>query len=252
MKILSWNVNGLRSLQEKGFDSLLEKERADVICLQETKVYDGVVPDVASEYPHKIFHHAAKKGYSGTAIFSKVEPLSWTLGCLAEPEPTEGRVITAEFKDFYLVNVYVPNAQAELTRLPFRMRWDKEFRAYLCALKAQKGVILCGDLNVAHAEIDLVHPEANHFNAGFTDEERAGFSALLDAGFVDVFRETHPAQKGHYTWWSYRASARSRNVGWRIDYFLVSQNLIRHVSSPAIHPKILGSDHCPVSMIIQF
>lgn len=251
IRILTWNVNGLRSALKKNFISFLAKENPDVLCLQETKTYAAVCPDI-DHYKVKYFHHSEqKKGYSGTAFFSHWEPKS--LQCIdVDAQHPEGRILLSEFSSFYLVNVYVPNAQPELRRLAYRSQvWDVALKNFLTQLKAQKPLIVCGDFNVAHQTIDLARPEANHFSPGFTDEERRGFSAYLEIGLVDVFRHLHPNESGHYTWWSYRARAREKNVGWRIDYFLVSEEILPCVKDCKILNKIEGSDHAPVELVLS-
>ena len=248
-KFISWNVNGLRAVCGKGFADIFTELDADFFCLQETKMQAG---QLDLEFPgyRSYWNYAEKKGYSGTAIFTKHEPLSVTYGLGIDEHDHEGRVITLEMPDFYLVCVYTPNSQDQLQRLEYRMRWEEDFRAYLCGLKEKKGVIVCGDLNVAHKEIDLKNPSSNHHNAGFTDEERGKFSALLDAGFTDTFRHLYPDLRDTYSWWSYRFQARQRNAGWRIDYFVVSDNLRERISEAAIHSEIFGSDHCPVELVL--
>ena len=248
--LVSWNVNGVRSVLGKGLLSVIEKHAPDVLCLQEIKASAEHVPALALPYEHQFWHHAAKPGYSGTAILSKVKPLQ-VLRDFPQPHkhPDEGRVLAAEFAGCWLVNVYVPNSQRELLRLPYRQKeWDPALRGFLRELAEEKPVVVCGDFNVAHEEIDLANPAANRRNAGFTDEERANFTTLLDAGFVDVFRHQHPGEKGHYSWWTYRMNARARNIGWRIDYFLVSKPLAKKVKDAFIWPEVTGSDHCPVGI----
>lgn len=249
MKLISWNVNGLRAVAGKGFDDIFLSLDADFVCLQETKLQEGQISLDFLGY-ESYWNYALKKGYSGTAIYTKHTPLSVSYGIGIEEHDTEGRVITLEMKDFYLVNVYVPNSQDGLRRLDYRMKWEDDFRAYLCSLASKKGVVVCGDMNVAHQEIDLKNPAANHFNAGFSDQEREKFSALLASGFHDSWRELHPGEV-KYSWWSYRMAARERNAGWRIDYFLVSDNFMDKVVSADIHNEIMGSDHCPVELLIQ-
>lgn len=252
---ISWNVNGLRAVLKKGFDEFAAASGADVICLQETKISEDLTGDFSfPDYPHTFWNCAVKKGYSGTALLCKTPPLRVTKGIGIEAHDQEGRVLTAEFPEFFLVTVYTPNAQnhdenKRPRRLDYRtLEWDVAFLAYLKRLEEQKPVIFCGDLNVAHQEIDLANPKTNRHNAGFTDEERAGFSKLIDSGFVDSFRHIHPEKIGAYSWWSYRAAARERNIGWRIDYFCVSASLAPRVADAAIHPEVQGSDHCPVSL----
>lgn len=247
MKAISWNVNGLRACLQKGFLDFFQAEDADFFCLQETKLQEG---QVALELPgyHQFWNYAQKKGYSGTAIFSKLPPLSVSYG-LGIPElDTEGRVITLEFDNFYLVTCYTPNAQQALARLDFRLEWEKAFSQYLVGLDQKKPVVVCGDLNVAHQEIDLKNPTANRGNAGFSDEERQCFTDLLAAGFTDTFRLLHPDAVGCYSWWSYRFKARQNNAGWRIDYFLTSNRLAPTIQNTPIYHQVLGSDHCPVGL----
>ena len=248
MKFVSWNVNGLRACAEKGFGEAFKALDADFFCLQETKMQEGQL-DLAFEGYRSWWNSADKKGYSGTAIFSRHEPLSVTRGIGIEEHDHEGRVITLEMPDFYLVCVYVPNSQDGLRRLDYRMRWEDDFRAYLTGLAERKGVIVCGDLNVAHEEIDLKNPASNRRNAGFTDEEREKFSTLLTAGFTDSWRLLNPGVV-KYSWWSYRFQARQKNAGWRIDYFLVSDTLKDRIRSAEIHNDIFGSDHCPVELVL--
>ena len=244
MKLISWNVNGLRACVGKGFFEFLEREQPDMMCLQETKLQPEQAPAVEGYYDY--WNSADKKGYSGTAIFSKTEPLSVTYDIGIDVHDHEGRVITAEYPEFYLVTVYVPNSQDGLKRLDYRMTWEDDFRAYLKALDQKKPVIVCGDMNVAHKEIDLKNPKTNRKNAGFTDEERAKMTELLGAGFVDTFRHFYPEVEGVYSWWSYRFKAREKNAGWRIDYFLVSERFIDRVKDARILTDVFGSDHCPV------
>lgn len=250
MKLVSWNVNGLRAVLRKNFMEFLEDCSPDVLCLQETKCR---AEDVDQLWPGGYttwFHSAEKKGYSGTAIFTKKRPLATTTGIGKKEHDSEGRVLTAEYQDFYLVNVYVPNAQDELRRLEYRQKWDRAFLNYLRKLEKTKPVITCGDFNVAHKEIDLARPKANVKNAGFSPEERAGFDRFVKAGFIDTFREFETGPD-HYSWWSFRAGARERNVGWRIDYFLVSQGLRRRLKNAFIMPEVHGSDHCPVGIELK-
>lgn len=256
-KLISWNVNGLRAAIKKGFRDFLEVSQADVICLQETKISDDLVTKFNfAGYPHTYWHCAEKKGYSGTAVISKEAPLSVSYGLGIEKHDKEGRVITAEFEDYYLVTVYTPNAQnhdenKRPRRLDYRtLEWDVDFLAYAKELEVKKPVVFCGDLNVAHAEIDLANPKKNRKNAGFTDEERGRFDAILEAGFIDTFRHLHPEAKDRYSWWSYRAAARKKNIGWRIDYFCVSQSLQDKISNADILDQVEGSDHCPVILEI--
>ena len=247
-KYISWNVNGLRAVAGKGFADIFVELDADFFCVQETKLQAG---QIDMEFPGytSYWDYADKKGYSGTAIWTKHVPLSVSYGLGEDEHDHEGRAVTLEMPDFYLVNTYVPNSQDGLRRLDYRMRWEDSFRAYVSKLAAKKGVIICGDMNVAHEEIDLKNPDTNHFNAGFSDEERAKMTELLGAGFIDTWRSQHP-EEAKYSWWSYRMAARERNVGWRIDYFLVSENLAPRIVSTDIHNEIFGSDHCPVELIL--
>ncbi len=249
MKLISWNVNGIRSVLKKGFLDFLAAERADIVCLQETKAHPD---DVEAAFPGYEAHWnwAEKKGYSGVLTLSKAKPLSITRGIGTADHDREGRVLTTEFADFFLVNVYVPNSKRELTRLPYRQQWDRDFLAYLKALERKKPVIWCGDLNVAHTEIDLARPKDNVKNHGFTPEERAGFTAFVEAGFIDTFRKFEKTG-GHYTWWSQMGTARARNIGWRIDYFLCSAALGPRLKAARIYPHITGSDHCPVGLELK-
>lgn len=249
MKLISWNVNGIRACMQKGFMDFFTATDADFFCLQETKLQEGQI-DFAPEGYHAYWNYAEKKGYSGTAIFTKREPLSVCYGIGIPEHDTEGRVITLEYEDFYMVTCYTPNSQNELARLPYRMKWEDDFRAYLKALDAKKPLILCGDLNVAHEEIDLKNPKTNRKNAGFTDEEREKMTALLNAGFTDTFRHFYPDTEGVYSWWSYRFKAREKNAGWRIDYFITSAALDEKLTDAKIHTDISGSDHCPVELTI--
>ena len=250
MKLVSWNVNGLRACLGKGFTEAFEALNADFFCLQETKLQAGQVTLDLPGY-HQFWNYAEKKGYSGTAIFAKKEPLSLRLG-LGVPElDTEGRLITLEYENFFLVTCYTPNAQPELARIDHRLRWEDAFRDYLMGLDEKKPVLVCGDLNVAFSEIDLKNPAANRGNAGFSDQERGAFGALLAAGFTDSFRHLYPDVTGAYSWWSYRFHAREKNAGWRIDYFLVSNRVKDQIQEASIHPEIFGSDHCPVELDID-
>ena len=250
MKLISWNVNGLRACLGKGFTEAFEALDADFFCLQETKLQAGQVTLDLPGY-HQFWNYAEKKGYSGTAIFAKKEPLSVRLG-LGVPElDTEGRLVTLEYENFFLVTCYTPNAQPELARIDHRLRWEDAFRDYLMGLDEKKPVLVCGDLNVAHNEIDLKNPAANRGNAGFSDQERGAFGALLAAGFTDSFRHLYPDVNGAYSWWSYRFHAREKNAGWRIDYFLVSNRVKDQIQEASIHPEIFGSDHCPVELDID-
>ncbi|ELC8442972.1 exodeoxyribonuclease III [Clostridium perfringens] len=250
MKLISWNVNGLRACVKKGFLDYFNAEDADIFCLQETKLQEGQI-DLDLEGYYKYWNYAEKKGYSGTAIFTKKEPLNVYYGINMEHHDKEGRVITLEFEDFYMVTVYTPNSQSELARLDYRMQWEDDFRNYLLELSSKKGVVVCGDLNVAHKEIDLKNPKTNRKNAGFTDEERNKFSTLLSSGFIDTFRYFNPEVEGIYSWWSYRFNARKNNAGWRIDYFLVSNSLESRIKDASIDTEVLGSDHCPVKLIMD-
>lgn len=250
MKLFSWNVNGLRACMNKGFEDFLKQAAPDVVCLQETKMQREQASFVFPGY-EEYWNSAEKKGYSGTAVFTKQPPLSVTYGLGIEEHDKEGRVITAEFPDFYLVTVYTPNSQRELARLDYRMVWEDVFRAYLMELDAKKPVVVCGDLNVAAEEIDLKNPKTNRMNAGFTDEERAKFRELKAAGFTDTFRYLHP-EEVKYSWWSYMFKAREKNAGWRIDYFVVSDRIKDKVRSAEIHNEFFGSDHCPVSIELEF
>ncbi|MFI3254058.1 MAG: exodeoxyribonuclease III [Eubacteriales bacterium] len=248
MKFISWNVNGLRACVKKGFLEFLAQESPDFLCLQETKMQAEQADFVIPEEYQIFWNSAEKKGYSGTAILVKEKPLSVAYGMGQEEHDHEGRLITLEYPDFYLVCCYTPNAQGELKRLPYRMSWEDALREYLLNLDKDKPVIYCGDLNVAHQEIDLKNPKTNHFNPGFSDQEREKISTLLDNGFVDSFRHLYPEQEGAYSWWSYRAGARAKNTGWRIDYFLISQRLVPELKEAAIYAEVLGSDHCPVTL----
>lgn len=250
MKLISWNVNGLRAAVTKGFMESFEKLDADMFCLQETKLQPHQIELELPGY-EQYWNSAVKKGYSGTALFTRVKPLNVTNGIGIEEYDQEGRVITAEYDNFYLVTCYTPNSQRELARLEYRMTWEDAFRAYLLELDAKKPVILCGDLNVAHNEIDLKNPKTNRRNAGFTDEEREKMTELLDAGFTDTFRKLYPDVTDAYSWWSYMGKARDRNVGWRIDYFITSARLDKDIVEAKIHPDIFGSDHCPVELEIN-
>ena len=250
MKFISWNVNGIRACCDKGFRDIFAQLDADIFCLQETKMQAGQL-DLQFEGYTSYWNYAEKKGYSGTAIFSRKQPLSVTYGLGIAEHDTEGRVITLEFTDFYMVTVYTPNAQDGLKRLDYRMQWEDDFRAYLQALDAKKPVIVCGDMNVAHKEIDLKNPKGNKKNPGFTDEERGKFDTLLGAGFVDTFRHFYPDLEGAYSWWSYRFHAREKNVGWRIDYFLTSERLREKLTGAKIHADVYGSDHCPVEVTLE-
>ncbi len=250
MKLISWNVNGLRACVQKNFMEDFEKLDADIFCLQETKLQEGQIQlDLPGYFQY--WNYAEKKGYSGTAVFTKKEPLSVKNGIGIEEHDHEGRVITLEFENFFIVTVYTPNSQNELKRLDYRMKWEDAFREYLLSLKEKKGVIVCGDMNVAHNEIDLKNPKTNHNNAGFTDEEREKMTKLLESGFIDSFRYFYPDAENIYSWWSYRFQARAKNAGWRIDYFLVSDNMKEQMEDAKIHTEIMGSDHCPVELQLQ-
>lgn len=245
MRFISWNVNGLRAVVKKGFEEIFYALDADHFCIQETKLQEGQIELDLPGY-EQYWCYADKKGYSGTAIFTKHTPLSVSYNIPGHD--TEGRAITLEYDDYYLVVVYTPNSQNELKRIDYRMSWEDDFRQYLCSLDAKKPVIICGDMNVAHCEIDLKNPDTNHFNPGFSDQERGKFTELLDAGFIDTFRTLYPDRSDAYSWWSYRAAARSRNVGWRIDYFVVSERLRDNIKDAYILPEVMGSDHCPVGL----
>lgn len=251
MKFISWNVNGLRACVTKGFQDFFDTARADFFCLQETKLQDGQIQMELPEY-QQFWNYAEKKGYSGTAIFAKEAPLAVTYGVGVEELDTEGRLITLEYPQFYLITCYTPNAQQGLARIDHRLKWDEAFREYMCRLDREKPVIVCGDLNVAHQEIDLKNPSSNRGNAGFSDEERNSFTKLLEAGFTDAFRFRNPDATGMYSWWSYRFNARKNNAGWRIDYFLVSNRLAEKITATPIYGEIFGSDHCPVGLELEF
>jgi len=250
MKMVSWNVNGLRACVTKGFVDIFNKLDADIFCLQETKLQEGQI-DLPLEGYYQYWNYAEKKGYSGTAIFTKKEPLAVTNGIEIDEHNTEGRVITLEFEDFFFVTCYTPNSQNELKRLDYRMKWEDDFREYLLRLNKKKPVILCGDLNVAHNEIDLKNPKTNRKNAGFSDEEREKMTKLLNSGFTDSFRYLYPDKEGIYSWWSYRFNARKNNAGWRIDYFITSDSIKDKIIDSKIHTDIMGSDHCPVELDID-
>ncbi len=251
MKLISWNVNGLRAVFNKGFEDIFKEINANIFCIQETKMQEGQLELNFNEY-NIYLNSAVRKGYSGTAVFTKQKPITITKGIGIEKHDTEGRVLTLEFEKFYLVNCYTPNSQRELTRLEYRVEWEKDFRNYLKKLDSIKPVILCGDLNVAHEEIDLKNPKSNRGNAGFTDEERVEMTNLLNSGFVDSFRYLYPEKTDSYSWWSYMGRAREKNVGWRIDYFIVSNSIKDKIVDSKIHPEIMGSDHCPVELEINF
>lgn len=250
MKLISWNVNGLRACVGKGFLDYFKEQQADIFCLQETKLQEGQI-ELELEGYHQYWNYAEKKGYSGTAIFSKREPISVQYGIGIEEHDKEGRVITLEFDNFYMITVYTPNSQEKLARLDYRMKWEEDFKSYLLELDKKKPVIVCGDLNVAHKEIDLKNPKTNRKNAGFSDEEREKMTKLLESGFVDSFRYFYPDKAEIYSWWSYRFSARAKNAGWRIDYFLVSEKIKEKMKGAEIHTEVLGSDHCPVLLDIE-
>ncbi len=250
MKLISWNVNGLRACVQKGFLEYFKEADADIFCLQETKLQGGQIELDLPGY-HQYWNYAEKKGYSGTALFTKEEPLKVSCGIGVEEHDHEGRVITAEYKDYYVITVYVPNSQRELTRLAYRMEWEAAFLDYIRGLEKEKPVIYCGDLNVAHKEIDLKNPKSNRRNAGFTDEERECFTRVLENGFVDTFRHFYPDLKDAYSWWSYMGRAREKNVGWRIDYFVTSGSLRERLADAKIHPNVFGSDHCPVELDLK-
>lgn len=250
MKMISWNVNGIRACVKKGFLDYFKAIDADIFCIQETKLQEGQI-DLALDGYLQYWNYAEKKGYSGTAVFTKIEPLNVSYDLGIEEHDQEGRVITLEYPEFFLVNVYTPNSQRELARLDYRMNWEDEFRDHLKRLDQTKPVIVCGDLNVAHTEIDLKNPKSNRKNAGFTDEERAKLTALIDSGFTDTFRYLNPDLEGAYTWWSYMRKARENNSGWRIDYFMISSRLNDRILKAEIHPEIMGSDHCPVLLKLK-
>lgn len=250
MKLISWNVNGIRACINKGFLDFFKEADADIFCIQESKVSENQVKLELEGY-YQYWNYANRRGYSGTAVFTKKEPLSVTNGIGIEEHDKEGRVITLEFEDFYFVTVYTPNSQRELARLDYRMTWEDAFRAYLTGLAEKKGVIVTGDMNVAHKEIDLKNPKTNRRNAGFTDEERNQFTNLLEAGFIDSFRYFYPDKTDAYSWWSYMGNAREKNVGWRIDYFCVTENLKDRMVDAKIYPEIFGSDHCPIELLLK-
>ena len=251
MKLISWNVNGIRACVTKGFEEYFKNADADIFCIQESKMQEGQLELELPSY-HQYWNYAEKKGYSGTAVFTKKEPLKVTYGIGIEEHDHEGRVITLEYDDYYMITVYTPNSQNELKRLDYRMTWEDAFREYLGGLASKKSVIVCGDMNVAHKEIDLKNPKTNRKNAGFTDEERAKMTELLGSGFIDTFRYFYPDKTDIYSWWSYRFKAREKNSGWRIDYFLVSEDLKYKLVDAKIHTDIMGSDHCPVELDIEF
>ncbi len=250
MKLVSWNVNGLRAIYKKGFIDIFKDLNADIFCIQETKMQEGQIELDLDGY-YEYYNYAERKGYSGTAIFTKKEPLNVSYGIGIEEHDKEGRVITLEYDEFYMVNCYTPNSGRELARLDYRMTWEDAFREYLKELDSKKPVIICGDLNVAHTEIDLKNPKSNRKNAGFTDEERGKIDMLLESGFTDTFRKMYPEKEGSYTWWSYMFNARSNNAGWRIDYFLTSDRISKNIKDAYIYSDIMGSDHCPVGLEIR-
>ena len=250
MKLVSWNVNGLRACITKGFDEVFKNLNADIFCIQETKMQEDQAESISYDGYYKYMNSAEKKGYSGTAIFTKLKPLNVTYGIGIEEHDKEGRIITLEYDKFFLVNCYTPNSKRELERLDYRMTWEDEIRKYLNVLNEKKPVIYCGDLNVAHNEIDIKNPKTNHFSAGFTDNEREKMTKLLDSGYIDTYRYLYPNDADRYTWWSYMRNSRQKNVGWRIDYFIVSNNLKNEVKEACIHSDIFGSDHCPIELDI--
>lgn len=250
MKLISWNVNGLRAVINKGFMDFFKQIDADIFCIQETKMQEGQIELILDGY-YQYFNSAIKKGYSGTAVFTKEKPLNVKYGIGIEEHDQEGRIITAEYEKFYLVNCYTPNSKRELERLEYRKIWEDEIRKYLKKLEKTKPVIYCGDLNVAHEEIDLKNPKTNHYSAGFTDEERNKMTELLNAGFIDSFRYLYPEKENAYTWWSYMMKAREKNVGWRIDYFITSNSLKEKIKDSKIHSEVMGSDHCPIELDIE-
>lgn len=249
-KLISWNVNGLRACESKGFSAFVKAQEPDIMCVQETKLQEGQITLSLPGY-HQYFYYAEKKGYSGTALLTRKEPMQVIRGIGIPEHDKEGRVLTAEYETFYMVTVYTPNSQRELTRLGYRMEWEDAFLEFLKKLEEKKPVICCGDMNVAHREIDLKNPATNHKNAGFTEEERGKFSRLLDSGFLDTFRFFYPEQEGAYSWWSYRFHAREKNAGWRIDYFLVSRTLEERLEDALIYSQVSGSDHCPVGLLLK-
>ena len=250
MKLISWNVNGIRACLTKGFEDFFKSEKADIFCIQETKCQKDQI-DLKFEGYESFWNSAEKKGYSGTAIFTKIKPIKVSYGIGKEEHDKEGRVITLEFDNFYVVNIYTPNSKRQLERLEYRQIWEDEIRKYLIKLNKKKPVIMCGDLNVAHKEIDLKNPKTNHHNAGFTDEERRKMTELLESGFTDSFRFIYPEKENAYTWWSYMGHAREKNVGWRIDYFITSKNIEKNIKEAMIYSEIMGSDHCPVGLEIN-
>ncbi len=249
-KMISWNVNGIRACVRKGFMDYFNEIDADIFCIQESRLQEGQI-DLELEGYHQYWNYAEKKGYSGTAVFTKQEPISVLYGLGIKEHDKEGRVTTLEFEDFYITNVYTPNSQSKLARLEYRMEWDDRFREFVNELDGEKPVIVCGDLNVAHKEIDLKYPDKNRKNAGFSDEEREKFTQFLQSGFIDTYRHFYPNKEGAYTWWTYRFAAREHNIGWRIDYFCTSEKLKDRLVSADIHADVLGSDHCPVELVIK-
>jgi exodeoxyribonuclease-3 len=248
MKLISWNVNGLRAALKKDFTSYVAAQQPDILCVQETKAHPEQLQQPVLPGYHAYWNSAEKKGYSGTAVFSRSEPLNVTRGLGMEEHDNEGRVLTLDYPSFFLVNVYTPNSQNELRRLTYRQSWDEAFLQHLLKLEKTKPVVFTGDLNVAHQEIDLARPKSNRHNPGFTDEERAGFDHFVENGYIDTFRHLHPGEPDHYSWWSYRANARANNIGWRIDYFCISPKLLPHLAKADIHSETMGSDHCPVAL----
>ncbi len=252
MKLVSWNVNGLRACITKGFNDFFESVNADIFCIQETKMQEEQASNINFDGYYKYMNSAIKKGYSGTAVFTRIKPINVTYGIGKEEHDNEGRIITLEYDKFFLVNCYTPNSKRELERLDYRMIWEDEIRKYLLNLNTKKAVIYCGDLNVAHTEIDLKNPNTNHFNAGFTDNEREKMTKLLSSGFIDTYRTLYPGRENAYTWWSYMQNARGKDIGWRIDYFIISESLKENLKEAYIYKDILGSDHCPIGIDIEF
>ena len=252
MKLVSWNVNGLRACITKGFNDFFESVNADIFCIQETKMQEEQASNINFDGYYKYMNSAIKKGYSGTAVFTRIKPINVTYGIGKEEHDNEGRIITLEYDKFFLVNCYTQNSKRELERLDYRMIWEDEIREYLLNLNTKKPVIYCGDLNVAHTEIDLKNPNTNHFNAGFTDNEREKITKLLSSGFIDTYRTLYPGRENAYTWWSYMQNARGKDIGWRIDYFIISESLKKNLKEAYIYKDILGSDHCPIGIDIEF
>ena len=252
MKMISWNVNGLRACITKGFNDFFKSVNADIFCIQETKMQEEQASNINFDGYYKYMNSAIKKGYSGTAVFTRIKPINVTYGIGKEEHDNEGRIITLEYDKFFLVNCYTPNSKRELERLDYRMIWEDEIRKYLLNLNTKKAVIYCGDLNVAHTEIDLKNPNTNHFNAGFTDNEREKMTKLLSSGFIDTYRTLYPGRENAYTWWSYMQNARGKDIGWRIDYFIISESLKKNLKEAYIYKDILGSDHCPIGIDIEF